>query len=186
MAAVSIASLRQAFAQRQLARAEQMVDAKVGALQVQLNPATVGIGFSGAMTVGMPGTVEVPFPCYIDWVHMFALDDQLNAVAVSAQVDLQLAHLPTFGASRRLWGTVPPALSAQASANISLTGWIRYLAQGDILEYRLMSVAPASATYIGLSMLLRPTKVLLGTSTVVTAAADTMILASGDTVVMRS
>lgn len=186
MSVASISSLRQAFAQRQLARAEQMVDAKIGALQVQLNPATLGIGFSGALTVGLPGTIEVPFPSYIDWVHLFALDDQLNPVAVSAQVDLQLANFPTFGAARRLWGTVPPALSAQASANIGLTGWIRYLTQGDIIQYRLMSVTPAGATFIGLSMLLRPTQLMRGTSVIVDAAGNTMILASGDTVVMRS
>lgn len=122
------------------------------------------INFDGAgqpLTAGMGGIPEIPPGAWrIVGCHMAAGMYDVNSlrivpVAVSASVNLQLAsHGSWQGGSRSLWANTMPTLTAQAEADIDLSGWITDLQPGDSIPYALATFT-GSATVLTLTLTLR-------------------------------
>jgi hypothetical protein len=118
-------------------------------------------GAGQALTVGMGGIPEIPEGAFrIVGAHLAAgiwslTDLRIVPIAVTATVDIQLASQGSWGGgSRPLYGSARPGLSAQAEADISITGWITELQPGDILAYALATFTGA-ASVLTLTLTLR-------------------------------
>lgn len=127
---------------------------------------TVNITFSG-MGGGLPGSgmsgvVEIPGSLSLVWVHMFAGDEDIRPVPVSAAVSLRLTSEGGFGSSTAIYGSTMPALSGDASASIDISEWTKDYTTSDTILYRLASFSGA-ATWLTLTMQLRPNATSLPT-----------------------
>lgn len=152
-------------------------------------PATVVLGFGGggqplvAATTD-PVQFDVPFPCRLAWARLRAGDALGQPVAVSATVDVQLSQFEQFGGSSKLYATgTMPALSGTYKADLSLSGWHIDLAAGDTVMARLATFS-GSATWLTLSLLLRPTDVPVRLAPVLNASGLPYVDASGAVYVM--
>lgn len=118
-------------------------------------------GAGQALTVGMGGIPEMPSGAFrIIGAHLAAgiwNPTALSMVPIitTATVDIQLAsHGMWAGGSRPLYGTVRPGLTAQAEADVDITGWITELQPGDILSYALATFT-GTASVLTLTLTLR-------------------------------
>jgi len=122
------------------------------------------INFDGAgqaLTVGMGGIPEMPSGAFtIVGAHLAAgiwslTDLRIVPIVTTATVDIRLAsHGMWSGGARPLYGTVRPGLSAQAEADVDISGWITELQPGDILPYALATFT-GGATVLTLTLTLR-------------------------------
>lgn len=122
-------------------------------------PVTINITFSG-MGGGLPGSgmagvVEIPGALTIVRVHMFAGDEDIRPVPVTAAVSLRRTSEGSFGSSTAIYGSTMPALSGDASTSIDVSGWTQDYTIGDTILYRLDSFSGA-ATWLTLTMQMRP------------------------------
>ncbi len=133
-----------------------------------------------------PIIAEIPFPCRLVWVHIWAGDAHGLPVPVSATFELQVTSVFTFGASAPLYGTgVPPALDNVFSANLDLTDWNMNLAIGDtLIAYPLTYTG--TATWLAITIQLRPTDQAIGISELVDNAGTTMTFTDGTPVEVRA
>jgi len=122
------------------------------------------INFDGAgsvLTVGMGGIPELPPGSFrIIGAHLAAgvwspTDLLITPITTTATVDIRLAsHGMWSGGARPIYGTTQPGLTAQAEADIDISGWITELQPGDILSYALATFT-GSATVLTLTLTLR-------------------------------
>lgn len=156
-----------------------------------LRPATINFEWSGGGTALVATTcdpilVEVPFDSNIVWAHLYAGDANGRPIKVTATVDLQLTQLAAFGVTTALYGTgATPSLTVQSSADTPVVGWQANLITGDAIVARLATFT-GLATWLALTLQLRPTDVAIGVSTIVDNAGDTVVDSNGNTLVFRS
>jgi len=133
-----------------------------------------------------PIIAEIPFPCRLVWVHMWAGDAQGLPVPVSATIELQVTNIFAFGASLPLYGTgVLPTMDNVFAADLDLTDWNMNLATGDtIIAYPL--TFSGSATWLSITMQLRPSEQAIGVSDVVDNAGDNMTFNDGSPMEIRA
>lgn len=122
------------------------------------------INFDGAglpLTVGMGGIPELPPGAFrVIGAHLAAgiwspTSLTITPIIVTASVDIRLAAQGTWGGgSRPLYGSTRPSLSAQAEADIDVTGWITELQPGDLLPYALATFS-GTATVLTFTLTLR-------------------------------
>jgi hypothetical protein len=122
------------------------------------------MNFDGAgqvLTVGMGGLPEMPSGAFrIVGAHLAAgiwnpTSLSVVPITVTASVDIRLAsHGMWQGGARPLYGTTRPGLTAQAEADIDVSGWITELQPGDILAYALATF-DGTATVLTLTLTLR-------------------------------
>jgi hypothetical protein len=137
-----------------------------------------------ALTMG-PLMLEVPWPGSILWAHMFAGDVSGQPVAVSATVTLNITRVTTFGGLLPIHGiTSIPTLTAQSSATLDTTDWVQNLLPGDAVMALLTSFV-GTATWLSLHLLLYPTEVPQGSSTIIDDTGDVIIDDEGNRVVLR-
>lgn len=154
------------------------------------------MNFDGAgqpLTVGMGGIPEIPPGAFrITGAHLAAgiwsvplL--KIVPIIVTASVDISLASQGQWaGGSRPLYGTVRPALTAAAEADIDITGWITELQPGDILSYAL-STFTGGASVLTLTLTLRRIDVVgIDAPSVTDSASAAVTDASGRRVTTRS
>lgn len=107
----------------------------------------IGSG-ANVLDLGERGFSEVPFNCIIDRIVLFA--DAVGSVVVDIR-KATYALAPPTGANS-IVGATPPTLSnAQKSFDITLTGWTRTLAKGDILSFNVNSVSTIKFLLISLT-----------------------------------
>lgn len=150
---------------------------------------TVNITFSGGGSAlpasGLPGIVEIPGSLTLVWVHMFAGDENGDPVIVTASVDLRLTSEGNFGGTSPIYGATLPRIQADALASIDLTGWRLNYTTGDAILYRLASFS-GLATWLTLTMQMRPTVTIIGQSSLVDNSANIVVDNAGNPVVTRS
>lgn len=161
------------------------------AIEQAVRPATINFVFSNngaalVVTTRDPLLVEVPFPCRIVWVHLYAGDKNGAPVAVTATVDLFLTQWDHFGTFAPVYGSgTPPHLTLDSVANADLSGWQLHLTTGDTLMARLRTFTGA-ASWLALTLQLRPTDVPIGISNVTDLAGSFVTDSAGNIVVSRS
>lgn len=144
-----------------------------------------GGGFPLPTAGGLPGIVEIPGPLTLVWVHMFAGAEDGAPVAVTATVDLRLTSEGSFGGASPIYGTVLPRLQSDAVASIDIGGWRRNYNTGDAIIYRLASFS-GFATWLTLTMQMRPTVTVLGQNTLIDNSGVTVVDSAGNPLVTRS
>lgn len=153
-------------------------------------PATINFGWGGGgvsivVTATDPLQVDIPFASRIVWARLRAGNALGGAVAVAATVDVQLNQFESFGTSAPLYGTgTIPTLAGQSKNDCSLTGWQTNLGDTDTLTARLATFT-GDATWITLTIRLRPLEVPIGISGVEDSAGDRFVDASGNRFVFR-
>lgn len=117
--------------------------------------ASIEVVFDGggaALTTGVKGDIEVPFPATILAVRLVA--DQAGDVVIDIWKDTYANFPPVNGDS--ITASAPPTLSGAAkSEDATLTGWTTSLAKGDWLRFNVDSAA--TLTRVTLSLTLRRT-----------------------------
>lgn len=155
-----------------------------------VRPATVNFEWAGGgtqltQTAADPILIEIPFPCTIVWAHLRAGDAAGNPSSVTATVDVELSQFETFGGKTPLYGTgTTPTLSSQSKNNVSLTGWKIDLTTGDTIIARLTALS-GSATWLTLTLLLRPTDVPITTSNIADSSGNLLIDSGGNTLILQ-
>lgn len=155
-----------------------------------VRPATVNFNWGGGgvpivLANTDPVLVEVPFPSRIVWAHLYAGDATGLPMAVTASVEVRVTQFTEFGGSVALYGSgTVPALSSASRADLDLTGWQVNLITGDALIGRLLTFTGA-ATWVTLSLLLRPTDVPIGVTSVIDATSNSYTDANGNLYVYR-
>lgn len=150
---------------------------------------TITIPFSAGGLVlpssGLPGVVEIPGSLSLVWVHMFAGNEAGSPVTVTASVDVRLTSEGSFGGSTPIYGTTLPRLQSDAAISIDIAGWRRNYTTGDAIVYRLASFS-GLATWLTLTMQMRPTVVILGQTGLTDNAGNPVLDNAGNVVVSRS
>lgn len=166
-----------------------------------LRPATMKFGWTGggqpiAVTVDPitlasvptnadPMELDVPFACRIVWARLKAGDAAGMPVSVDATVDVQLSQFTTFGGQTPLYGSgTIPTLTSASSVDLSLTGWIVDLVTADTITAKLTTFT-GQATWVTLSLQLRPTDVTVGNA-YTTSAGTVYTSANGRSYIFRS
>lgn len=133
-----------------------------------------------------PLLVEVPFPSFVVWAHLYAGDALGHPVEVTATVEVRLTQLLTFGDSVPLYGLgLPPHMTVAAVADVNVQAWQQNLITGDALVARLATFS-GTATWLALVLQLRPTDVPLGVTGIVDDSGDTIVDSDGNPIVLRS
>jgi hypothetical protein len=102
-----------------------------------------------------PLVVEVPDPGEIVWVHLYAGDVNGQPVAVTTAIDLQVTRWESFGGSSPVYGSgTVPRITADSSANVSLSGWFTHLEGGDALIAKMTSFS-GTATWVAMNIKVR-------------------------------
>jgi hypothetical protein len=168
-----------------------LAKARPNDLPAAVRPATIDFIWTGGgqpldATMMDPILVEVPFPARLVWAHMFAGDGTGGAVPVQATLDLRLTSLSAFGTSSPVYGTgSPPRLDSFAATNLSLDGWQLNFATGDaLIAFPVTFIG--TATWLALTLQLRPTESPIGITDVTDNAGDAMTFNDGSTVEFRS
>lgn len=158
-------------------------EAAGAALPPAAREATINITFSGGgsalPTAGLGGVVEIPFPCRIVWAHMFAGNEQIQAVDVTASVGLWVGSFEAWPSGSPIWGEAQPSLSAASHANIDISTWITNLVTADILYYVITSFV-GTATWMSVHLGIRSTAGEEGTADIVSAAGDQVVDEDGN------
>jgi len=132
-----------------------------------------------------PLIAEVPFACRLVWAHLFAGDGAAGAVPVQARVELRMTSLSGFGTSSPVYGSgSPPLLTTAAVNNCALDGWVINYETGDLL-IAWPTVFVGTATWLALTLQVRPTEVPVGITTVTDNAGSDMTFNDGSTVEFR-
>lgn len=145
--------------------------------------------FSGgglSLVTGHPIMTIATFPCRILGCWMFAGDDNLQPVAVTATVDLRIGQRGSWSAgSSPLYGSTMPGLTAASEADVSVADWLVNLQPGDLLPARLATFS-GLATWLLLALPLRKLDAIgLGADDLVDSAEDQVVDESGNQVVLR-
>ena len=104
-------------------------------------------GGGAVLTVGVKGTLEVPFKCDINSVRL--LPDQSGSVVVDIWKD-SFANYPPTDADSITASAVPTIVSATKSEDVTLTGWTTALAAGDILYFNVDSATTITWVLVSL------------------------------------
>ena len=101
------------------------------------------------ITVGLKGTIAVPFACAItSWTLMA---DTTGSVTLDLWKS-DLASYPPTG-SQSITGSAKPAISSDVKAYSStLTGWTTAIAAGDILAFNVDAVSGFNRLSVGLAI----------------------------------
>lgn len=143
-------------------------------------------GGGAPLVVGQPMMAAVTFPSRVIGCWLFAGDDTLNPVSVTASVDLRRGQQGHWAeGSHPLYGATMPGLSGASEADVSIADWFTELQPGDLLPARL-AVFTGSATWLLLVLPLRRLDAVgLGVDELV-AGGDSIVTSGGDRVVLRS
>lgn len=116
--------------------------------------ASIGITIDGggsAITTGIKGYIEVPYPCTINRATMLA--DQSGSAVVDIWKAAYASYPPTV--SNTITAAALPTISAtNKSQDSTLTGWTVTVAAGDILGFNVNS----ASTITRLHLILKVTK----------------------------
>ena len=104
-------------------------------------------GGGSVLTVGIRGTLEVPFKCDINAVRLLA--DQSGSVVVDVWKETFAAYPPT-NADSITASAVPTIVTADKSEDTVLTGWTTALAAGDILYFNVDSASAITWVLVSL------------------------------------
>lgn len=111
----------------------------------------VSITGNGVITPGVvPGAdVEVPYNCQIVGVRL--LSTISGSIVIDVWKDSYANFPPTI--ADKITASAPPTLSAAAkSQDLTLTGWSKNLAEGDILRFNVNSVSTVQAVTLVLDL----------------------------------
>lgn len=185
---MSVDSLLDAAFTTLLGKAQQDIAA---AIDQPVRPATIESTWSGggqALTIATMDPVinEVPFASNLVWVHLFAGDNQGAPVNVTAQIDLHVTQLATFGASQALNGTgLAPSLVGGSAADIDITGWQQNINAGDVI-IAVPKAFSGLATWLTLTIQIRPTNVPVGDTNVTDNSGSQIVDNNGNPIVVRA
>jgi hypothetical protein len=99
-------------------------------------------GGGSVITTGVKGFLRVPFACTITGVTLLSTD--ATATAGSIVIDIwkdTYANYPPTVADTITASAKPTLASANKSENTTLTGWTTAIAAGDVLGFKVDSVA---------------------------------------------
>lgn len=179
-------------------KAFQSLIAKAQTPQALPDPmqATINIIFDGAgqaLTVGMGGMIQIPYPCRIMAVTMYAgipstVSFGMLPVTATASIVLGLSFRGQWASGAfPLYGGGAPSLVAAAEQEIDIVadGWITNLQPGDLITYALSAFdATNTATWLMLALWVRKLDLVgVGISDVVDGGAQ--VTDSGDPVTNR-
>jgi hypothetical protein len=151
-------------------------------IAVAVDPLT----FASTPTSCDPVLIEVPFPCTIQWAHLWAGDGDGNPVAVTATIEIFITTILTFGAAVPLKGTgTPPTLTLDSATDCDLTGWFINLVTGDALVARVETFT-GLASWLALTLLLRPVSEEQGVAGIVDENGDLIVDENGNVIVLRN
>jgi hypothetical protein len=133
-----------------------------------------------------PLIAEVPFASRLVWAHLFAGDATGAAVSVDATIELQLTNLYSFGVKSPVYGGgIPPALIGAYAADLDISDWQVNFNVGDVL-IAYPTIFTGTATWLALTLQLRPTDVPQGIDTVTDNAGSDMTFNDGSGVEFRA
>ena len=95
-------------------------------------------GGSLVITTGIKGDIQVPFACTITKATLLA--DQSGSIVVDIWKDTY-ANFPPTGADTITASAKPTISSALKSEDSALTGWTKAISAGDVLRFKVDSVA---------------------------------------------
>lgn len=107
-------------------------------------------GGGSVITTDIKGDLPIDFACEIQSVTMLA--DQSGSIVVDIWKDTY-ANYPPTDADSITASAVPTITSAIKSRDLTLTGWTKTIAAGDILRYNVDSVATIERVTISLHVL---------------------------------
>ncbi len=168
-----------------LAKAQQRIP------QPGLRPGGIDFMWGGggqAITLATmdPLLVEVPFPSRLVWAHMYAGDGVGQPSLVTATIQVKLTSVASFGTSIPLSGTgTAPNLNLQSASDCDITDWQLNYDTGDTL-IAYPTVFTGAATWLALTLQLRPTDANLGAEDVLDNVGDQMTLNDGTLLEFRS
>lgn len=106
-------------------------------------------GGGSTITTGIKGDIEVPFPCTIVAVRLFA--DQSGSIVIDIWKDTY-ANFPPTGGDSITASAKPTITTALKSQDTTLTGWTKSIAKGDILRFNVDSVTTIQRVTLSLTV----------------------------------
>lgn len=156
-------------------------------------PTTINFMWSGGglpLDIAMldPILIEVPFPARLVWAHIYAGVALGVPVATDATIELRMTTLAGFGTTAPVYGTgLIPTLPTAAGIDLDITDWQLNFDTGDTLIAYVSTIDVATlATWLALTLQLRPTDVPIGVTDVLDESDLGITTEDGSLVILRA